>query len=220
MENTTLTIPNRQRRDHTPGGPTQTYLMVPTADKAEALALGALWDKGHRKFCVPEDTDPTIFQKWGRSLKIAVDLVPESAWYKNVRSACSEDEWKEVRTAVYKADKYHCRICGNQGKVWPVEAHEVWIYIDGENGQPGIQCLTEIVSVCPECHGAIHIGLAEIKGLGDHAVTRIARLNGWTAGQAEAYVNNQFEAWAEASKLEWVTDISLLTDTYGIATKP
>ena len=42
----------------------KTYLNVPYAEKDEAKALGAWWDKDAKKWYVPEGKDKEPFKKW------------------------------------------------------------------------------------------------------------------------------------------------------------
>ena len=57
---------------------------------------------------------------------LTVELVPETAWFKNLRFEVSPLHWDEIRTKCYVAAGWKCEVCGGKGPKWPVECHEVW----------------------------------------------------------------------------------------------
>lgn len=206
----------RRLRPHPVGGQTKTYLDVPYSNKDQAKALGARWDNDAKKWYVPENMDPKLFGSWLGSAPMTIELVPESAWYKNVRANVTPEEWDMIRRSVYREFGYNCNICGGKGPEHPVEAHEKWRFEKGADGQPNWQILDNIVALCPDCHEVKHIGLAELNGRGNEAAERLAMLNNWTIGQAEVYLNNQFNTWEQRGRMEWQLEISLLLKKYGI----
>ncbi|EQD31721.1 hypothetical protein B2A_13732, partial [mine drainage metagenome] len=54
-----------------------------------------------------------------------VDLVPQTAWFTNVRSAVSRGDWDRLRKHVYVRAGNKCEVCGASGRL---EAHERWEY--------------------------------------------------------------------------------------------
>src|SRR5579862_704679 len=89
---------------------------------------------------------------------LTINLIPSTAWYKNLRSELPKGEWDKLRKAQYKTANYVCEICGasglEQGFKWPVEAHEVWEFDDKEH----IQKLISLIALCPLCHMCQHYG--------------------------------------------------------------
>ena len=61
-----------------------------------------------------------------KKIKLTIELVPKTAWYKNVRSEVSKDRWDELRKECYRNANYKCEVCGGTGPKWPVECHEIW----------------------------------------------------------------------------------------------
>ena len=59
-------------------------------------------------------------------MKLTIELVPQTAWYSNVRSNVTKSEWDVLRKACYKAAGYKCEVCSGKGPKHPVECHEMW----------------------------------------------------------------------------------------------
>ena len=137
---------------------------------------------------------------------LTVELVPATCWYANVRSNVPAAEWDALRRAVYRRANYRCEVCGAQGSAHPVECHEVWHYDDVAK----VQRLVRLIALCPACHQVKHIGLASVQGKLDQALRHLAKVNGWTASQSRAYVEEVFAVWAKRSEHEWQLDTSLL----------
>ncbi|MBW1729023.1 MAG: HNH endonuclease [Deltaproteobacteria bacterium] len=137
---------------------------------------------------------------------LTIELVPRTAWYKNLRSELSKEQWDELRRASYKAAGYRCEICGGKGDKWPVEAHEIWEYDDKKH----IQKLIGIISLCPLCHKVKHIGLAQMNGEYDIVLRHLAKVNGWDLEEAEDYINKQINKWKDRSQYEWELNIDWL----------
>ena len=144
--------------------------------------------------------------------KLTIELVPKHAWFSNLRSNLSREQWDVVRKAVYLKAGFKCEICGGHGERNRIEAHEIWSYhsIDGRN----IQRLERVAGLCPRCHQVKHIGLAEISGRGDSCREQLAKVNEWDMGQVEAYVQEQFRLWEERSELEWELDVTWLESNF------
>lgn len=144
-------------------------------------------------------------------MKLTIELVPKTAWYSNVRSIVSKDQWDLIRKQVYDKAYSLCQICGGVGPKHPVEAHEIWSY-EKDSGE---QRLEEILALCPDCHQVKHIGLAEVNGKMEEALVHFMKVNEMNRKDSIKYINHQFELWAKRSKLKWALNISELSN-YGI----
>ena len=142
--------------------------------------------------------------------RLTVELVPATAWYTNVRSNVSKEEWDRLRKIAYAEARYICEICSGQGSKWPVECHELWEYDD----ESYTQTLLRLIALCPKCHEVKHIGRASTQGNFPRVLQHLAEINEWTLEEAEEYVAIQFMIWRERSKYEWKLDILILND-YG-----
>jgi hypothetical protein len=135
--------------------------------------------------------------------RLTIELVPKTSWYNNVRALVDEPTWGRVRRQVYRQADYRCEICGGKGPEHPVECHEVWRYDD----RTRVQALVRMIASCPACHQVKHIGLANVKGKGAQARAHLARVNGWTLEQADAYIAEAFQVWAQRSGGPWTLDL-------------
>jgi hypothetical protein len=144
-------------------------------------------------------------------LKLEIELVPETSWFSNVRSAVTRQQWDVIRKQIYSEAYDLCQICGGIGPRHPVECHEIWSYDDKKK----LQKLEGMIALCPACHMVKHIGLAGIRGEGERALKHFMKVNKLTQKKASQYITQAFETWASRSKYPWTLDISYLK-TYGI----
>jgi len=140
------------------------------------------------------------------TMKLTVELVPESSWGDNLRSRFKRPEWDLLRKACYEAAGHKCEICGDKGRRHAVECHEIWHYDD----EKGLQTLQGLIALCPPCHEVKHIGRAMAVGSGDRALAHLMKVNGMTKAEAIAHVGDAFVLWRKRSGRPWTLDISVL----------
>ena len=117
-------------------------------------------------------------------MKLTIELVPKSCFFKNVRSEVSRKTWDIIRNEAYNQAGYKCEICGGIGNRHPVECHEIWEYKDD------IQKLIGFTAICPSCHQVKHIGLSQIRGLEKQCVEHLVKVNNINKKEAEEmYLN-------------------------------
>lgn len=138
--------------------------------------------------------------------RLTIELVPSTCWWSNVRTLVAPGVWERLRRATAHAAGHRCEICGGRGRRHPVECHEVWEYDDTRM----VQRLERLIALCPSCHEVKHFGLAETRGRRGAALVHLARVNGWSAADAETYVEAAFEQWASRSRREWILDCTVL----------
>lgn len=143
--------------------------------------------------------------------RLAIELVPRTCWFSNVRDRVSREDWDRIRKQVYEHAGRRCEVCGGRGSGHPVECHEVWEYEEAT----GVQRLVQMIALCPACHEVKHMGFAGIKGRGEIAAAHLAEVNGWTAQVTAVYIDQAFAVWEERSARAWSLDVSTLT-AYGI----
>lgn len=205
------------------------WLDVPFAEKDEAKQLGARWDQSQRRWYAPRagmaglarwaarpplpDLLPGEDRSFGSGL--FVDLVPQSCWFTNVRTAVADAEWDRVRRMVYRRAGDRCEACGrgrDQAAGVRMEAHERWYFDDGRQ----VQALRRLICLCNLCHGTTHFGLANIQGRAAEALDHLIAVTGAGRDLAEAHVAEAFDLWQQRSARTWDLDLSILT-TAGIA---
>src|SRR6266542_2277147 len=67
--------------------------------------------------------------------------------------------------------------------------------------------LVRMIALCPACHQVKHLGFASVKGKSAQARAHLARVNGWTLAQADAYIGEAFRVWAQRSQGPWTLDL-------------
>lgn len=148
----------------------------------------------------------------GKDIKLTIELVPQTAWYTNVRSNVSQEEWDVIRKQCYRLADNKCEICGdtsqNQGKPYHLECHEIWDYDDDKK----IQKLTRLIGLCNHCHTVKHPGLANKQGRSDIVYQQLIKVNGMSESEAEDYLNESFNVWSERSQHKWELDITYLQE--------
>ena len=85
------------------------------------------------------------------NLRLTIELVPETCWYSNMRSALPRDEWDRLRRQVYADYGHRCGICGARGKL---HCHERWHYDDAAH----VQTLQGYIALCAWCHHVSPVG--------------------------------------------------------------
>jgi hypothetical protein len=199
-------------------------LCVSYEKKDDAKRAGARWDNENRvwtctldqlntdaylklKPFVPRmyrpDVKPPIIRPW---------MVPQSLWGKNLRAILPKEQWDIVRRHAYAQAGYRCRVCGEKGLQWPVEADEAWEY----NDESLTHTLKGVIALCPSCHHVRHWGLTMINGFEAETTTHIMKINGWTSKQVNESVEVAFREWERRSGLQWTSDYSWVTRIHGI----
>ncbi len=141
-----------------------------------------------------------------KNMKLEFELVPDSCWYINLRSALPKEVWDAVRKKAYAKAGGRCMICG--APTSRLEAHERWEYDD----EKGIQKLKDIVAICRPCHEVIHIGRTQLMGREKEACEHYMKVNGATYAEYRKALGEANALHRERSKREWQTDISALRD--------
>jgi len=197
------------------------FLNVPFSQKDEAKALGARWNADKKKWYVPDGLDATPFSRWTEARQQApkplpvtkeallfIDLVPNSAWFSNLRSELTKIEWDLVKKATFKAASYLCEVCGKRGQQHPVECHERWHY----DSQTKVQTLVRTIALCPACHESTHYGLASVRGRDQEAKQHLMLVNGWNGDQANQHISQAMDEWKRRSEVKWKLDARWLLD--------
>ena len=144
-----------------------------------------------------------IYGAFVKAPKLTIELVPRSAWFKNLRSMIPPEQWDSLRRGTYRRVGYKCEICGGVGPRHPVECHEKWEYDDANH----IANLVGLYGLCPACHEVKHIGLAQINGRLPQAIVHLAAINGLTERQSRGMVKEAFEVWERRSQHGWTVNI-------------
>ncbi len=142
--------------------------------------------------------------------KLKVDLIPRTAFYNNLRSELSKEDWDLLRKDCYKQAGYTCEICGGIGHEWPVECHEVWTYTTRKrkNKKYRTQKLAGLKAVCPNCHEVIHLGYTTHAGKFLEAVEHLMKVNDWDHEKVNRHIAMAEAKYRARSLHKWKLNIA------------
>ncbi len=164
--------------------------------------LGAIWNLELKKWTIKNNANKENFLRWlpieNEFDYLFIDLIPHSAWFSNLRSELNKENWDIVRKFIYARANNRCEICGGKGLNHPVEAHERW----GWDTKNKIQVLIGIQALCPNCHEATHMGLAQIKGRYLEAKKHLKKINNWNEEKYLAHEQNSVDLWEDRNKIQ------------------
>jgi hypothetical protein len=140
-------------------------------------------------------------------VRLSVELIPESSWFINLRSAMTSAQWDSLRRRVYNHAGGRCEVCGARGRQWPVEAHETYSYDE----EARVQRLQSVTALCPACHEVKHFGQAVLQGRDEEALEHLSKVNEWSDGTARSYLAYCWTLWRARSDAPWRIDLSLLS---------
>ena len=191
----------------TPGIP----LCVPPWDESAALRSGARYDKYFGFYLPNTESTDNVYEwlplRWKRSPALVPEMLPVTAWAQNVRTATTKEQWDRYRRYSYKAAGYRCEICGAGGKT-QLECHERWQFLTRDGVR--IQKLVGLISLCPLCHKAHHLGFANTAGVLPQVLYHICLVNEWSAEQLDAALIDLETSWKRDSKHKWQLDLEWL----------
>lgn len=202
----------------------KTYLFVPYSEKDAAKKLGAKWDPIERKWYAPEGEE-VLIKRWSipppiteligedrnfRGNQLFVDLVPRSCWFTNVRYCIEPKDWDRLRKFVYERAGNKCECCGIAGDAdSPLAAHERWDF----DLTKKTQRLMRIIALCEACHETTHMGFANINGRGNEATQHLMEVTGMAQLEADSHIKQAFDLWEQRNKIDWVLDLSIITNS-------
>lgn len=138
--------------------------------------------------------------------KLNFELVPESCWCSNLRSALPKEAWDAIRKKAYARAGGRCMICG--AATTRLEAHEQWSY-DDENC---VQSLKNIIAVCRACHEVIHIGRTQLLGDEKAAGEHFMKVNGCSYADYRKALGEANAVHRQRSQKEWRLDVTRLKE--------
>jgi hypothetical protein len=138
-------------------------------------------------------------------LKLKIDLVPETCWYKTLRGRMRRPLWDNLRKKVYADQGILCAVCQAEGRL---NCHEIWEYDETRH----VQRLEGFQAVCSMCHHATHFGKAHL--LADQGrldlnavIEHFMKVNSVGREVFESHKTAAFRIWRERSTHQWQTDL-------------
>ncbi len=193
------------------------YVNVPYADREHAKKLGARWDYTVKSWYVSYPQSP-VLRIWGTEIPLPnplpgedrqfgiglfIDLIPDSCWFTNARSAVDSCDWDRLRRYVYRRADHRCEVCGAKGSL---HAHERWNYDMSRR----VQTLKRLIALCPACHLSTHFGYANVTGRTDQALHHLMTVNHWSEKEAQGHVQQAFNVWQKRNRWDWILDLRIL----------
>lgn len=153
---------------------------------------------------------------------ISGDLIPATSWGSSLANLLTKTNWQAFRLKVIERNSGVCECCGKLVGS-SLEAHEIWSYSDlatddelKELGDSeavfGTQTLMGFLGLCAECHICYHLGLADLKGVLDQSLERIAIINGWSDEAVDGYYQELFARHEILSRHYWALNLSIVSD--------
>lgn len=145
-----------------------------------------------------------------KAFKLEIELVPETCWYSNLRTALGQELWDVIRKKAYIDAGFRCAICKIKAQL---HCHEIWDY----NIKTKIQALKGFTALCPLCHHVKHIGLARIlaeegKLDFDNVLAHFCKVNRCKLSDFRAHEKKAFRQWKLMSAFKWTTDLGPYSD--------
>src|SRR6266699_4186396 len=142
----------------------------------------------------------------GTSLLLTIELVPSTAWERNLRDLLTQSQWDTLRRQVYKQYNYHCGVCDASNTT--MYCHEMWQYDDRTHTQK----LIGLIALCRWCHHCKHLGFAGVlasRGELDYeqVIQHFQRVNHCSREVFDAHKQQAFATWRERSRHEWTLDL-------------
>lgn len=145
--------------------------------------------------------------------RLRIQMVPEKASGHNLRGLIPSTQWDRIKNAAFAVAGHRCEACGGVGSSHPVECHELWDF----NQKLRLQKLNGLQVLCPDCHGAAHIGFSK-KSKSPQTYERIRgklmSVNGLTGDQVDKYIRMAFASHNETRDMLWVMDLSWLSKNF------
>lgn len=139
-------------------------------------------------------------------LKLTIELIPKTAWFKNLRNHVGQRKWDMIRGKCYQEANHRCEICGGTGNKWPVECHERWKFEDGNI------ILEGFIALCPPCHEVKHMGLAQVRGRLEQAANHFKNVNDLSDDEAFYHIDKAFKLYHKRSKESWELCLDAVDD--------
>lgn len=188
-------------------------LCVPRWDEGEAIDAGALVCPKEGLYALADQyLDPLwrwlprMYVPDGPRPVLVPEMLPVTTWEQNIRHLQGTEAWDRMRRHAYRAAGFRCEICGASGRL---EAHEKWELAN----ETCIQRLTGIQALCPLCHKAHHLGIAQRLGMLADVQRHLQHVNGWTFSQLNAGIQDAYETWEQRCDWPWQVDLSWLDES-------
>jgi len=130
-------------------------------------------------------------------LCLAIEPMPYSSRRASLANLLPRSQWDSIRRYVYRRARYHCKICGREGRMY---CHEIWEF----NEQTGYQYLMGFECLCQLCHKTKHYFFA--RGGQEQAILfqHFLTVNRVTRQQGIDHLMNVYQRQQRLNEREWI----------------
>jgi len=166
------------------------------------------------------DVAPALLERYSQ-MPLRMEIVPEPAWYFNLRKMFTATTWGLVRNRAYGRYWYTCPFCRKEH--WNLEkeeqdilkpvggglhAHEIWSYDDETHTQ---RC-DGIVALCPTCHSIKHMVLTQKRAQEgavkmSEVISHFCTVNQCLQQDFEDILEFEMQVFHFRGKFKWTCDI-------------
>lgn len=130
-------------------------------------------------------------------LALTIEPLPYSSRRASLANLLPPGQWNRIRRYVYRRARYHCKICGREGRMY---CHEIWEF----NEQTGYQYLMGFECLCQLCHKTKHYFFA--RGGQEQAILfqHFLTVNRVTRQQGIDHLMNVYQRQQRLNEREWI----------------
>lgn len=138
------------------------------------------------------------------SLKLQIEMLPTTAWGKNLRALLPRSKWDKLRKSVHEKNGMKCQICGSSDTL---HCHEEWTFDEATE----VQKLVGLSTICSLCHHVAHLGrskqLTENGSLDINSIVEhFLRVNGVDLDTFEQHESDALDRFLRLSSISWTQD--------------
>lgn len=130
-------------------------------------------------------------------LRLAIEPIPYSSRRASLANLLPRGQWDSIRRYVYRRARYHCKICGREGRMY---CHEIWQF----NGQTGHQYLMGFECLCEACHKTKHYFFARDSQERAILFQYFLTVNCVTRQQGIDHLMNVYRQQRRLNQREWI----------------
>lgn len=137
---------------------------------------------------------------------LTIRLIPQSLWGK---SRIKDSDYKKLKQLCFKRCNNKCEYCGYRGKCQEIVMDKIWDY----NEKSKTRTLKRLICSCKNCDDAVHMGRSRKENKYIDAREHFKKITNCTNEQLIEHDRNTSKLWGKHNEIEWIDDISILTNS-------
>ena len=131
--------------------------------------------------------------------RLAIEPLPYSSRRASLANLLPRGRWDRIRRHIYRRARYHCQICGREGRMF---CHETWRF----NEQAGRQYLIGFEGLCEACHKTKHYFFTGDSRARAALFQHLLTTNRVTRQQGIDHLMNVYRQQQRLNQREWIVD--------------